>query len=744
MKSLTLFSFLFLFFFCQLMQAQEIKISPIPQKITFEGSWLPIPVSYTIEGLNDADSVAAELLQTVFSKPVHKSDFKIIIGEKGDKSIKAFSKNIPDTEEGYFLQVTSKGIVLAGNDFRGTFYAVQTLLQLLKEDKLPEVVIQDYPDIRFRGVVEGFYGTPWSFEDRLRQLDFYGQNKLNTYIYGPKDDPYHSSPHWREPYPEDEADKIRQLAIASLKNRVDFVWAIHPGKDIQWTDSDRNALLNKFENMYQLGVRSFAVFFDDISGVGTDPQKQVELLNYLDDQFISKKGNVTPLIMCPTEYNKSWSNLEKGYLKTLGNTLNPTIHIMWTGDRVIAEITEGSVHWINKQINRPAFIWWNFPVSDYVRDHLLMGRVYGNDTTIGDKVSGFVTNPMERAEASKIAVFSVADYAWNTKSFDSPVSWENAIQSLMPLSYKALHKFSQHNSDLGQNSHGFRREESVDILPVVTGIQDVLIQNQLPDTQLLNHKLRLMKKEFEEIIESADFLLASNDNEILVKEIKPWIYQFKNLGETGLQTIKLYEAFAGEDKINFLNSYNHIHALRKINYLIDKSYNQNPYQPGVKTGSLVLQPFIDQLFSYTVINYNKQVGDSLNSVLSYIPVKFSGTVSQLKGLPLHSKKANQISIPPVLEVVQWDRGEYLELEFDEPCVFNELMVDMDYNKTDSWLSIEVSENKKEWNPVEVKFEKNRIKIIFDKTKLKYLRLINKEKHIDMNFKGLALSYKVNK
>ncbi len=36
--------------------------------------------------------------------------------------------------------------------------------------------------------------------------------------------------------------------------------------------------------------------------------------------------------MCPTEYNKSWSDPAKGYLTTLGDKLNPSIQIMWTGD----------------------------------------------------------------------------------------------------------------------------------------------------------------------------------------------------------------------------------------------------------------------------------------------------------------------------------------------------------------------------------------------------------------------------
>ena len=134
---------------------------------------------------------------------------------------------------------------------------------------LPEITVKDYPAVRYRGVVEGFYGTPWSHEARLRQLRFYGENKMNTYIYGPKNDPYHSCPGWRKPYPEKESAQIRELVKVAAENEVNFVWAIHPGQDIKWNDEDRRLLIAKLESMYNLGVRSFAVFFDDISGEGT-------------------------------------------------------------------------------------------------------------------------------------------------------------------------------------------------------------------------------------------------------------------------------------------------------------------------------------------------------------------------------------------------------------------------------------------------------------------------------------------
>lgn len=304
--------------------AQNTSIQPQPQQILSETQALSLPDTYLIVGETEANPHAVSALKALLAgKKTDKDGIRIYIGEKGDKAIRKFARQIPNQKEGYYLAVNDKEIVLAGQDERGTFYALQTLSQLLNNNQLTVVEIKDYPSIRFRGVVEGFYGTPWSHEARLRQLKFYGENKMNTYIYGPKDDPYHSSPNWRLPYPEKEALQLQELVKVANENEVDFVWAIHPGQDIKWNQEDRDLLLAKFEKMYDLGVRSFAVFFDDISGEGTNPNKQAELLNYIDEKFVKAKPDVTPLVMCPTEYNKSWSNPKGNYLTTLGEKLNP-------------------------------------------------------------------------------------------------------------------------------------------------------------------------------------------------------------------------------------------------------------------------------------------------------------------------------------------------------------------------------------------------------------------------------------
>lgn len=293
--------------------AENFRINPTPQSYIAYKDSVDIPTSYKLV-VNDSENIkyAVGLLETILPNKNEKTEFKVLIGVLGDKSVRKYKNRVPQKKEGYYLKIDDNEIIIAGYDKGGAYYGVQTLSQLLSLPKLPVVEITDYPDVPYRGVVEGFYGTPWSHKARMKQLDFYGRNKMNTYIYGPKNDPYHSSPNWRKPYPAKEAEQIRELIDNAHKNNVKFYWAIHPGRDIKWNEEDKQNILSKFEAMYNLGVRAFAVFFDDISGSGTKADKQAELMNYIEDNFVKIKGDVEPLVMCPTEYNKKGSKLEGG------------------------------------------------------------------------------------------------------------------------------------------------------------------------------------------------------------------------------------------------------------------------------------------------------------------------------------------------------------------------------------------------------------------------------------------------
>lgn len=577
--------------------AQGFHLQPTPQKYVGSEDSVFIPARYSLQvGATLRGSAAEQLLAGLFPDAAVTADFSVCIGMKGDKSVRKYAARIPKQAEGYYLKIDKEGIVVAGADRRGVFYGVQTLVQLIALPKLPLVEVTDYPDVPYRGVVEGFYGVPWSREARLSQLDFYGRNKMNIYIYGPKDDPYHSSPNWRKPYPAQEAEQLKELVECARRNEVLFYWAIHPGKDIRWNTEDRDLLMEKFESMYRLGIRAFAVFFDDISGEGTSAEKQVELLNDIYHNFVKVKGDVAPLLMCPTEYNRLWTKLEGGYLATLGGKLHPDIGILWTGDKVVACIDKPTMQFVNPLLKRKAFIWWNFPVSDYVRDRLLLGAVYGNGADIDDDISAFISNPMEHAEASKIALFSIADYAWNMDAYKSDASWRRAVRYLMPGHAAALQVFASHNSDLGGNEHDFRREESEQIRPALERLLDAYCREGKREVAAAS----AVTEECERMIASADLLLASDENPALIKEITPWLMQFKLLGEYGREVLCMLAAQCDGKKTELEKAASHAKALQVLMKKIDATYNQNGFQPGVKTGSCHLKPAFDRLYQEVV------------------------------------------------------------------------------------------------------------------------------------------------
>ena len=132
--------------------AQNVSLQPPPQQLYEQGKTLSLPAIYRIEGEKEANPHAVKALQGILTgKQSTKEGIRIYIGEKGDKSVRKYNKLIPKQEEGYYLDVNDKEIILAGNDERGTYYAIQTFAQLLKEGILPEVEFKDYPAVRYRG-----------------------------------------------------------------------------------------------------------------------------------------------------------------------------------------------------------------------------------------------------------------------------------------------------------------------------------------------------------------------------------------------------------------------------------------------------------------------------------------------------------------------------------------------------------------------------------------------------------------
>lgn len=603
-----------------------MPVYPIPQKMTRSGGSVTVP-ALKLSGVRDDPTVNA--LKSMFSITPNGLPVQMSIIKGSKKS----AGNIPQKAGAYSLSVTPQGIRMTGYDDEGLFYAAQTLLQLAEKTPsgvaVPVVEVLDWPDVPLRGTIEGFYGLPWGQEGRISQFKFYGKYKMNTYIYGPKDDVFHGfSKRWREPYPADMAKDLKELVKVAKQNKVNFVWAVHPGADIHWGEADRKAAVRKFEMMYDLGFRSFAVFFDDIGGEGAKPEGQVEFLNYLNKEFIHKKPDVTPLIVCPTAYAGGGGR----YHEVMGEHLDKDIGIMWTGSAIVSDIRTAALKGINKYLQRPAFIWWNFPVTDYVRHALFLGRTYGVEADAMPFMQGFASNPMDKPEASKISLFSVANMTWNAKAYDSEKSWKDSIRILFPGCAAAMQTFANHNSDGGPSAHNYRKEESVEIAPVVEQVLELCRRGaKVSESKAFG----LLKNEFAKMAQAPDIIRAKANNTAFIAEVEPWLIQFESLGKAGVNSMQMIEATEAGNASGALNYAMEAACLlaemqrysKEISKAINKHVTEvtkknSPWQTAVKPSELVMGPAVREMLDLgSTAVLSRVSGQPVSRVKPYVSTK---------------------------------------------------------------------------------------------------------------------------
>ena len=300
-----------------------------------------------------------------------------------------------------------------------------------------DVLVSDFPSFAQRGIVEGFYGTPWSVEDRLDILRFEGDHGMNVYFYAPKDDPYHRDK-WREPYPANLSADLQKEIQTARDNFVDFCFAISPGLSMTYSsDADFATLTSKLDSVAQMGVSCFALFLDDIPEEIQNPADKarfkdlgaahVYLINKL-NRYLKSKSPENHLIVTPTTYTNAWGS--RTYVAELGQGVDADVPIAWTGVKVVSPtITLADAKAWSKLLKRKLIIWDNFPVNDGIPWRLVLAPVVGRDPELPEVVQGLFSNPMIQAHASMIALETVADYLWDPNSYAPPQALAHAIES---------------------------------------------------------------------------------------------------------------------------------------------------------------------------------------------------------------------------------------------------------------------------------------------------------------------------
>ncbi len=295
--------------------------------------------------------------------------------------------------------------------------------------------IADFPSFAVRGIVEGFYGTPWSHQDRLDLLRFEGQHGMNSYYYAPKDDPYHRK-QWRDPYPPDRLAQLGDLVTAAKANFVDFCFAVSPGLSMTYSsDEDFNKLTAKLESVGKLGTSCYALFLDDVpEEIQNDADKArfktlAEAHAYVINKLYHYLIALSPenhLVVTPTTYTNGFGSLD--YIRELGAEVDPHVDLVWTGTEVVSPVitVQQTDDWA-KFLKRPPLVWDNYPVDDFARWRPFLGPLVGRDPGLGAAVRGLLSNPMNEAHASMIPLATIADYLWNARAYNPKEAEAHAL-----------------------------------------------------------------------------------------------------------------------------------------------------------------------------------------------------------------------------------------------------------------------------------------------------------------------------
>ena len=472
------------------------KIVPMPGQASYKGVRIVNIVADSgidLVTINRAKQILADhAIEAVVSDKIDKKGANILLGIVGsngvadkvadhlkldkdlfkhkyfDSHILCLTNELWGKEGGATAQ-----LVVIGENTDAVFCGLASFEQMLDSGLSHCVSIYDWASVKHRGIIEGYYGVPYSAAVTKDLFRFMARYKLNTYMYGAKSDPYHSR-YWGEPYPisitaEQERigyltqDMMRDIATVAQHCKVDFIWAIHPGKAFaEGTDKDViSHIMNKFESMYSLGIRQFGVFVDDV-GVSSDPKilnlcaNNLTLLQQTIDQKWNIKGaapsdTVKPLQYVPQLYAYSWADEDKG--RTFFTSLKSVpekINIYITGANVwsVPNSTDVSHVAVKLGLGRTPGWWWNYLCNDQDLTKLFIADMYTNfrdESHISsisriDQETGLntlIVNPMQQGELSKIGLFSVADYAWNPRAFNNYVSWETAVSSVVGKEWAA-------------------------------------------------------------------------------------------------------------------------------------------------------------------------------------------------------------------------------------------------------------------------------------------------------------------
>ncbi|MGF9797724.1 protein O-GlcNAcase [Brevibacillus agri] len=390
-----------------------------------------------------------------------------------------------------------------------------------------------------RGVIEGFYGTPWTHAERLDMIDFLHRHDYNAYFYSPKDDVYLRE-RWMEPHPEAAMRQLDELIASALGRGMQFVYCLSPGLSMEYASpAHTELLLKKYRTMYDKGVRYFSLLFDDIP-MHLLHGRDVAQFAHLADAHVQTTrrvwesmqewGEPVKLVVCPTQYNGIG---KEPYIQHLGRHLPEEIDLFWTGRFVCSPyLTDGDAVRFGEYTGHKPFYWDNYPVNDLaMASELHIGPLRHRDPDLWQHAAGYVANAMSLPECSKIPLMTTAAYLRDPQGYDPDAAWKQAVEEVAGKDdAEAFFTFA----DNVQSSF-LCEGESPRLLEAFLAFRFQFLQG---DRNKAVSELTLLFREMEQ---TAHQLLGGMSNLKLAEEARPWIEKYRHWAKVGQSAVALID-----------------------------------------------------------------------------------------------------------------------------------------------------------------------------------------------------------
>ena len=453
-----------------------------------------------------------------------------------------------------FVAVNDGEIVVLGKDTDSCFYGLTTLYQIFGQlggTTIRNLVINDYADVASRGFIEGYYGNPWSVEDRAALMTWAGYYKLNSYFYAPKDDPKHNAK-WRELYTEEELETlVKPLADAGNASKCRFVFALHPymhnpirhGSETTYQE-DLAVLQAKFEQVISVGVRQIAILADDAANVGG--ANYTRLLNDMTDWIKEMQVEYPDLKLLLPFVTQEYMGYGQSYYKSFPEN----IQIVMTGGQVWGYCSQNFTNSFHNNVGRGAYLWINWPCSDNSKNHLIMGG-YADFLHPGvdpNKVEGIVLNPMQQSEPSKVAIFGNACYTWNIweSREEADAAWEASFscvnhKSIVPNeASEAFKELCKHMINQNMTNGVVNLQESVEIKDELSAFK-----TKVTNGTYTQEDIDSLKEEFTKL-QNAAVIFREKGDQRLANQIVYWLDCWDDTTEAALAYLDALSAILNE------------------------------------------------------------------------------------------------------------------------------------------------------------------------------------------------------